>query len=399
MKTIKIKLLTTIITIAAITAVTTISASAQRRDSKSNTKEARTERTEKDRKETVQRKSTFKEVDSRPGNTTSNRVESNRGVKTKSGSTVTRERQSGNNPAQKSPVVNNQNRDRRTSTSPQTTNRNRNTVSEKNGDRNNQRMETDRSRNYPSGKPENRYTNRNTERLSKNKSYNQPAERRTTGNDALRTNSRNTPSRAREIYRHDDNDRRYTPNNNYKGSDRYWSNNYRPGSMNYNHNDRNFYRDYDYRKHNHWDRNWESYRWNSNSWREYYSGYNPYSYRYHKYYFHHPVYGHVIRRFGHQPNIFIHNHYKYYCYDGHFFRFHRGIGYVLVDIPFGIAFERLPYGYERVYINGYLYFRLGNLFFELSDYGYRLVHYPERYFAYDDGYHNEGYYFDDDIYY
>jgi len=86
-------------------------------------------------------------------------------------------------------------------------------------------------------------------------------------------------------------------------------------------------------------------------------------------------------------------------YDGHFFRYHRGIGYVLADMPYGIVFEHLPMSYERVYINGYLYFRVGNLFFEMTNYGFRLVHYPERYFAYDDGYHNDGYYYEDDYYY
>ena len=90
---------------------------------------------------------------------------------------------------------------------------------------------------------------------------------------------------------------------------------------------------------------------------------------------------------------------RYYCHDGHFFRFRRGIGYVLVDMPFGFSFEYLPHGYERVYINGYLYFRVGNLFFEYSPFGFKLVHYPERYFAYDDGYYNHGYHFEDYNYY
>ena len=73
----------------------------------------------------------------------------------------------------------------------------------------------------------------------------------------------------------------------------------------------------------------------------------------------------------------------------------RGIGYVLVDLPYGLTFSYLPHGYETVYINGYLYFRVGNLFFEYSDYGFQLVHYPERYYAFDNDYHNDGYYFDE----
>jgi hypothetical protein len=215
-------------------------------------------------------------------------------------------------------------------------------------------------------------------------------ERRSTG-----INSRNT----REMYRLDENDKRYSPNTNYRGSKQVWNNNRRPAHMNYNRRDRDYYSNYDFRTHKHWDSNWERYRWNFYSWRDYYHGYNPYSYRYHKHYYHHPRYGHVIRKFVYRPNIFVHNNSRYYCYDGHFFRYFRGVGYVLVDVPFGIVFDAVPHGYERVYINGYLYLRVGNLFFEYTDFGFRLVHYPERYYAYDDGYRNEGYYFEDDLYY
>jgi len=67
----------------------------------------------------------------------------------------------------------------------------------------------------------------------------------------------------------------------------------------------------------------------------------------------------------------------------------------LVDLPYGFTFEYLPDDYyERVYINGYLYFRVGNLFFEATNYGYRLIHYPERYYAYEDSYQRPGFHFD-----
>ncbi len=178
-----------------------------------------------------------------------------------------------------------------------------------------------------------------------------------------------------------ENDRRYSPNKNYRGSNKKWTGDYRPSNMNYNYSTRDFYRRYDYNKYHHWDRNWENYHWNANSWRDYYRGYNPYSFKYNKYYYHHYRYGHVLRKFVYPPVVFIHNHNRYYCYDGHFFRYHRRIGYVLVDIPFGFSFDYLPMEYERVYINGYMYFRIGNLFFEYSDFGYRLIHYPERYFS------------------
>jgi hypothetical protein len=64
-------------------------------------------------------------------------------------------------------------------------------------------------------------------------------------------------------------------------------------------------------------------------------------------------------------------------------------------MPFGMTFDYLPGNYERVYINGYLYFRVGNLFFEYSDYGFQLVHYPERYFSLNIDFSNNGYYFED----
>jgi hypothetical protein len=63
-----------------------------------------------------------------------------------------------------------------------------------------------------------------------------------------------------------------------------------------------------------------------------------------------------------------------------------------------MSFEYLPNDFEQVNINGFLYFRIGNLFFERTNYGFQLVHYPERYFAYDDGYRNEGFRFNDIMY-
>lgn len=206
--------------------------------------------------------------------------------------------------------------------------------------------------------------------------------RRTTGTTATRT---------RRYYHLDKNDKRYTPNKNYRGSNKNWSSSNRSKSMNYNHSDRKYYKNYNFRAKNHWDRRWEHYRWTHSSWRDYYRGYNPYSYRYHKHYYYNSHYGHVIRKFVYRPVMFVHNHQNYYCYDGHFFRYRHGIGYVLVNLPFGFTFERLPYGYEQVYINGYVYFRVGNLFFESSPFGFKLVHFPDRYYAYNDNYYDHGY--------
>jgi hypothetical protein len=202
----------------------------------------------------------------------------------------------------------------------------------------------------------------------------------------------------RTIYRVDSKDNRYTPAREFKGNKSNWSAGYAVNHVHYHKRGDNFYRDYDHRRYVHWDRSWETYRWNVNSWRDYYSGYHPYSYRYHKHYFYHPGYGHVIRRFSYKPVYFVHNNVRYYSYNGHFFRHFRGVGYVLADMPYGLVFQRLPDNYERVFVNGYMYFRVGNLFFENHPHGFALIHYPERYFALDDDYYNGGYYRETDYY-
>lgn len=210
---------------------------------------------------------------------------------------------------------------------------------------------------------------------------------------------RANPENKRKVYRLDKNDNRYRTNKNYKGSKKYWNRRRAPNHVHYRKHTKNYYANYNYYNHNHWDHKWERYRWDLNSWRDYYNSYHPYSYRFHKHYYHHPKFGHVIRTFASRPWFFVHNHNRYYIYNGHFFRFFRGVGYVLVDMPYGIVFEQLPPVKEQVYINGYRYFRVGNLFFELTNHGFRLVHYPERYFAYNDRYYNNGYYCEDDNYY
>jgi hypothetical protein len=63
-------------------------------------------------------------------------------------------------------------------------------------------------------------------------------------------------------------------------------------------------------------------------------------------------------------------------------------------MPFGVTFTIIPDNYDTVYINGYMYYRVGNLFLEYTPSGYQLVHYPERYYAYDDRYINGGFSFE-----
>ncbi len=259
-----------------------------------------------------------------------------------------------------------------------------------------------KSRNYNNGGRTNSATANRQKMATGNsearKTYATTRKPATSSSNVRRTTGTRT-SDSQRYYHVDKNDKRYTPNRNYKGSKQYWSGNKRSREMNYNYKNKKYYSHYNYHKKAHWDRSWERYRWNHNSWRDYYNGYHPYAYRYHKHYYYHNHYGHVIRRFDYRPSVFVHNHHNYYCYDGHFFRYRRGIGYVLVNMPFGFSFNYLPHEYERVYVNGYLYFRVGNLFFESTNLGFRLVHYPDRYYAYNDDYHNRGYIFDDDYYY
>jgi len=312
MKTMKFRLLATIITLTAVITATTNPANAQRRSTSNSTNNEKVENTRTGHKENIEKKSAFREVAIEP-------KAKNRSVK-----------------------------------STQQVKRN-NTTSANEKSRESARVNSRSGENF-SNKSGRKELNKNAER-----------------------------------YNHNTNDLRYSISRDYMGSKKYWSPEYRSDNK----GNKQYRGNYNYNNYKHWERNWESYRWNHNSWRNYYGYYNPYSYKNHKYYYKHPYYGHVIRRFVHRPQVYIHNHTKYYAYDGYFFRYRSGVGYILVDVPFGMAFEYLPNETERVYINGFLYFRVGNLFFERTNYGFLLVHYPERYYACNDGYRCEGYRFND----
>ncbi len=387
MKTNRIKLLATMITLATVTIISTIPSEAQRRHSNNKRTETRVQKGNERRgssstqnspgKSTRQKAVYRKSVSQNASNKSATIGRSNRNA---SGSSQQPAISRGNNYSPKRSAASSYNNTQQHSDAGRNVQRSSgrdNTVSRQVGRNRTSSVNAGRNNNSPISRERGAAYNPRAKANSRN-NY----ERRSPGNN-----------QSREMYRLDRNDKRYSPNNNYRGSRQVWNGNRRPGNMNYNRSDRGYYRKYDYRNHRHWDRSWEKYRWDFYSWRDYYHGYNPYSYRYHRYYYHHPLYGHVISRFVYNPDIFIHNHNRYFCYDGRFFRYMPGIGYVLVDIPFGTVFDGLPYGYERVYVNGYVYFRVGNLFFETNGLGFRLVHYPERYYAYDDGYTNDGYYF------
>jgi len=331
MKTMKFRLLATIITLAAVITAT-IPANAQRRSSSDSENDNKTETTRTASKSSIEKKSTHREV--------------------------AREPQAANRSVNSSREINRNN-----------------TTAVKETIREGVKIATRSDENKSSG---------TSQRSSENNS------RRNDNEKAVYNSSRAVSASNSERYNHNSNDLRYRPNKNYQGSNKNWSSDFRSDTRNYTQTN-NYYNVTN--NYNHWDRSWEGYCWNQNSWINYYEYYNPYAYRNYKYYYHHPYYGHVIRKFSFQPQVFIHNHNRYYCFDGHFFRYRHRVGYVLVDVPFGMAFEYIPNEYERVYINGFLYFRVGNLFFESTNSGFQLVHYPERYYAFNGGYLNEGFHF------
>ncbi len=399
MKTKKIRLLTTAIIMAAVTITSAIPASAQRRQTGNRNTEQRERKDNSNVRSAVKEKSTFKNYDSSRRNTGNSSVRKPQNSPQKSARPQVREDTRTKNPVQtpkNNPRV--QSRERKVEQLQR-----RNDVRKSQPATNSvERREQQRTRSSVSKPRENVQNRRQTTRPRTSNEIQRSNRYDNSSRNSAGTRESNNSARAntrdgRRIYNLDRNDKRYSVNRNYNGNNTYWSGNFRADNRRYDMHDRRFYKNYDYRKYNHWNHEWEHYRWNVNSWVDYYSHYYPYSYRYHKYYYHHPVYGHVIRRFIHRPMVFYHNNHNYYSYDGHFFRFQRGVGYVLVDLPFGVVFDYLPHDYERVFINGYLYFRVGNLFFETTDFGFRLVHYPERYFAYQDDFHNDGYYFDDDF--
>jgi hypothetical protein len=382
MKTIKFKLFATMITLAAVTLTTAYPAKAQRRSSQRES-DKREARRSTNRKTTVQQKSTFKNYDKVDRSRVNNDLK-----KRRSTPAVSKQSTRNSSRSKATPSTNYTSRATRSSA-----------MQRKNNDTSSGRtFQKDVRQPANHNKGALRNNSADMARNSSNVTKDNRSARVATSTEAGRRNTGRTVSDKREYYGIDRTDRRYSPNNNYRGSGRTWNDRYRPGNMNYNHSNQKYYAHYNYHKSKHWDHRWEQYRWNYGSWVDYYRGYNPYSYRYHRYYYHHPRYGHVIRRFEVMPVAFYHDHRRYYCYNGHFFNFRPGIGYILVDLPYGFTFDYLPGGYyERVYINGYLYFRVGNLFFESTGYGFRLVHYPERYYAYDDSYYHSGLRLDIDI--
>ncbi|MCK3685640.1 hypothetical protein [Maribellus sp. YY47] len=383
MKAIKFRLFATILTLAAVITATTFEANAQSRSSQNKNESKDSRRSTQDTRNRVEKKSTYKDYDKVQQRSVDPKLKSTRSQGNSSSATKSATTQSR--------TQSNTTRNATSNVKKQEPNRNVKSSGNSRSVQNSVQKSSNRNANStyrPSGTK--------TKSAVRSQDNNDRTVRVGTSTNEGRRNTGRTVSANRDFYRVDRSDRSYTPSSTYRGSSNYWRGSERSERMNYNHNDKKYYSNYNYFKRNHWDRKWESYRWNYDSWRDYYRGYNPRSYSYSKYYFHHPYYGHVLSRFDYRPVVFVHNHHQYYCYNGHFFRYRPGVGYILVDLPYGFNFQYLPRGqYERVNINGYVYFRIGNLFFEASNYGYSLVHYPERYYAYDDGFERPGYYYED----
>lgn len=371
MKTIKFRLLATIITLAAVLAATNTT-KAQRRseNSSDNNEKVREERSNTVREKNNSRDRAYeKNAEIRKVNSQREVTRNPRKQDENLKSTGNRQEYSRAQPNKK------ENKNEK---------RDRSGYNDKTDYQSASKQMIQRNREYIHGNSEKaKNESRSTERARNNNSDNRDQYKYNNENTNNDRAGRTSGVTNREKYRLDNDEERYRPNRNFSGSDKYWSADIRDNH----HNHGNKVKKGHY---NHWDHNWEYYRWNVNSWCNYYSYYDPYSYRNYRYYYHHPHYGHVIRKFSARPMVFIHNHHKYYCYDGHFFSYRPGIGYILVDMPFGVTFAMIPDNYDTVYINGYMYYRVGNLFLEYTPAGYQLVHYPERYYAYDDHYINGG---------
>lgn len=99
-----------------------------------------------------------------------------------------------------------------------------------------------------------------------------------------------------------------------------------------------------------------------------------------KNYYYAPRYGHTVRHFHSSPVVFHAKGTKYYFHNDHFYRYHKGIGYVWIDNPYGMVFTRLPHGAIRVHINSRPYYRVGDVYFVQNPYGFEVVSLPARYY-------------------
>jgi hypothetical protein len=125
------------------------------------------------------------------------------------------------------------------------------------------------------------------------------------------------------------------------------------------------------------DRDWDDrYSERNDDRREYHPKYTNRKHNYKPDYFDHPRYGRVYHNMDQRHVVYRHKHGDYYFLGDHFYRYHKGIGYCVVEPPRGIYFSHLPVACDRVRIDGHVFFRHGDLYFQLSPRGYVLVPSP-----------------------
>lgn len=94
-------------------------------------------------------------------------------------------------------------------------------------------------------------------------------------------------------------------------------------------------------------------------------------------YSYHPRYGRVVVAFGTTPLRFTNDYGRYYYSNGDYYRYHSGVGYILVDAPREMYFRDLPEGYHRVKVRDRVYYRCGDQYFSHGNKGFHLVAQPD----------------------
>ena len=108
----------------------------------------------------------------------------------------------------------------------------------------------------------------------------------------------------------------------------------------------------------------------------------------------HPHHGVVVKRFVHTPIVVNARHSRYYYCDGFYYKHVPRVGYIGIDMPYGVIVRELPIRHRRIVLNGSPYYFSGGMFFIRAGFGFRLVAPPVDRVEYAWLY-NDDYYYDD----
>jgi hypothetical protein len=72
----------------------------------------------------------------------------------------------------------------------------------------------------------------------------------------------------------------------------------------------------------------------------------------------------------HRPVRFYHNRTPIYYYGGHYYEYYPERGYCMIEIPAGYYFDEVPYGFNRVWIDGRWCYRRGDIYLRPSVHGF-----------------------------